>query len=197
MAPVPKALAVDAVDAEGTLQITSASAANEGAALAYARNGDDASPPLQWSSAPEGSQSFVIIVDDPDAASPKPTTHWIDYDIPASVTALREGMPTEASLPDPMGMKQGTNSVGSTGYTGPKPTVRTTTIYKPRSCQVRDRRSLRPITPTEFLNVDPIPYLRRRAGRLDRSADLGRALTRHAGRAEQAVRNGRQARAHP
>lgn len=121
MAPVPKPLAIDAVQAEGTLQVTSAFASNERVALAYTRNGDDASPPLQWSGAPGETQSFVIIVDDPDAANPKPTTHWIAYDIPTEVTALREGMPTEASLPDPMGMKQGTNSIGSTGYTGPNP----------------------------------------------------------------------------
>ena len=49
--------------------------------------------------------------------------HWLAYDIPADVTALREGFPIEASVPDPQGVKQGANSVGSTGYTGPKPPV--------------------------------------------------------------------------
>ncbi|WP_435170379.1 YbhB/YbcL family Raf kinase inhibitor-like protein [Falsirhodobacter sp. 1013] len=121
MDPAPQPVAIDAVEAEGTLVVTSAFKANEGVAEAFTRNGDNASPPLQWSGAPEGTQSYVIIADDPDAASRKPTTHWIAYDIPATVTALREGMPTEASLPDPAGMKQGTNSTGSTGYTGPNP----------------------------------------------------------------------------
>jgi Raf kinase inhibitor-like YbhB/YbcL family protein len=85
---------------------------------AFSADGDNASPPL---SAPEGTQSFVIIVDDPDAAQPRLFMHWLAYDIPASVTSLREGMPTEISVPDPEGMKQGTNSMEWTGYTGPKP----------------------------------------------------------------------------
>jgi len=34
---------------------------------------------------------------------------------------LREGLPTDPVLADPKGMKQGANSSGSHGYTGPKP----------------------------------------------------------------------------
>lgn len=90
---------------------------------AHAADGDNASPRLEWSGAPEGTRSFVLIVDDPDAAAPKPFVHWIAYDIPAEVTALREGLPTEPLLPDPDGLKQGTNSRGATGYFGPKPPV--------------------------------------------------------------------------
>jgi Raf kinase inhibitor-like YbhB/YbcL family protein len=89
---------------------------------AFSADGDNASPPLSWK-APEGAKSFVVIMDDPDAAEPKPFVHWIGYDIPAIVTSLREGMPTEPVLTEPKGMKQGTNSMGSTGYTGPKPPV--------------------------------------------------------------------------
>ena len=65
----------------------------------------------------------MVISEDPDAREPKPFVHWLAYDIPAEVTALREGFPTELSLPDPEGVKQGRNSMGSTGYTGPKPPV--------------------------------------------------------------------------
>jgi len=49
--------------------------------------------------------------------------HWIVYDLPADVTALREGLPTEPVLQSPKGVKQGTNSMGATGYVGPKPPV--------------------------------------------------------------------------
>ena len=86
-------------------------------------DGDNASPKLDWSGAPQGTQSFVVIADDPDAKQPKPFVHWLVYDIPASVTSLREGLPTEPLLPDPKGVKQGTNSAGATGYLGPKPPV--------------------------------------------------------------------------
>ena len=89
----------------------------------HAADGDNASPAIDWSDAPEGTQSYVLIVDDPDAAAPKPFTHWIAYDLPADLTSLREGLPTEPVLADIEGAKQGTNSRGSTGYFGPKPPV--------------------------------------------------------------------------
>ena len=52
---------------------------------------------------PEGTQSYVVIMDDPDAAAPKPFVHWIAYDMPAGLTALREGLPTEPVLADSEG----------------------------------------------------------------------------------------------
>ena len=45
------------------------------------------------------------------------------YDIPAGVTRLREGIPGTPILQDPKDAKQGPNSMGSIGYTGPKPPV--------------------------------------------------------------------------
>ena len=89
----------------------------------HAADSDNAPPAIEWSDAPEGTQSYVLIVDDPDAAAPKPFTHWIAYDLPASMTSLREGLPTEPVLADIEGAKQGTNNRGSTGYFGPKPPV--------------------------------------------------------------------------
>jgi Raf kinase inhibitor-like YbhB/YbcL family protein len=89
----------------------------------HAAEGDNASPAIEWSGAPDGVQSFVLIVDDPDAAAPKPFTHWIAYDLPPAILSLREGVPTDPVLVDIEGAKQGTNSRGSTGYFGPRPPV--------------------------------------------------------------------------
>lgn len=89
----------------------------------HAADGDNASPKLEWSDAPQATKSFVVIADDPDATQPKPFVHWIVYDIPGGVTSLREGLPTGPTLVEPKGIKQGVNSSGSTGYTGPKPPV--------------------------------------------------------------------------
>jgi len=91
--------------------------------LQYAADGDNASPAIEWSGTPEGTKSFVIISDDPDAAKPKPFTHWLAYDIPAATTKLREGIPGTPILQEPKEMKQGANSMGSIGYTGPKPPI--------------------------------------------------------------------------
>ncbi len=47
--------------------------------------------------APEGTQSFVLIVDDPD--NPKKTiVHWVIYDLPATATSLPEGVSDKAKL---------------------------------------------------------------------------------------------------
>ena len=120
--PPPSKIALDMIDAEtdAALAPKSAFEPNQPIPAAHARRGDDASPPLSWT-APEGTKSFVVVMDDPDAAEPKPFTHWIAYDIPATVTALREGIPTEQVLTAPKEMKQGVNSFGSIGYTGPNP----------------------------------------------------------------------------
>ncbi|MCS7312501.1 MAG: YbhB/YbcL family Raf kinase inhibitor-like protein [Acidobacteria bacterium] len=80
-------------------------------------DGTDTSPHLAWSEAPAGTQSFVLIMDDPDA--PVGTfTHWVVYDIPAHQTELPEGFPKQA---DVGGVKQGVNDFRRVGYGGPCP----------------------------------------------------------------------------
>ena len=88
----------------------------------YSGNGEDVSPPLAWSKAPEGTKEQALICDDPDA--PVGTwTHWVLYKIPADTTSLPEGLPREKTLKTPAGAVQGVNSWSSDniGYRGPKP----------------------------------------------------------------------------
>jgi Raf kinase inhibitor-like YbhB/YbcL family protein len=90
----------------------------------YTCEGADISPPLQWSGAPEGTKSFALIVDDPDAPDPaKPQrvyVHWVVYNIPASVTRLPENA-AKSGLPP--GAMQGTNDFGKQTYGGPCPPI--------------------------------------------------------------------------
>jgi Raf kinase inhibitor-like YbhB/YbcL family protein len=78
--------------------------------------GEDASPALTWSGAPEGTESFAIICHDPDAPLVKPGTygfvHWVLYGIPGSAHGLAEGCGDYA---------QGVNDFGNAGYGGPMP----------------------------------------------------------------------------
>ena len=107
---------------EQSLQVTSAAFQPNGTIpLAYSAYGDNASPPLAWSGAPDGTKSFVIMVDDPDAATAQPFNHWVAYNIPADETGLREGLPTIPRLEKPEGVLQGQNTRGATGYFGMKP----------------------------------------------------------------------------
>jgi Raf kinase inhibitor-like YbhB/YbcL family protein len=83
---------------------------------------DDTSPPLSWDPVPNA-KSYVLIMEDPDAASVKPFVHWVAYNIPSTEKALPEGLPTDPRLLKPTGMLQGKNSRGSIGYFGPRPPV--------------------------------------------------------------------------
>lgn len=80
----------------------------------YTCDGENISPPLHWRSTPPQTQSFALIMDDPDA--PGGTfTHWVLFNIPASQTGL-----PEAQKPGTLGTS-GTNSFGRLGYGGPCP----------------------------------------------------------------------------
>src|SRR5271154_2165617 len=46
-------------------------------------SGANISPALSWTDPPAGTQSLVLIVDDPDAHSATPVVHWLIYAIPA------------------------------------------------------------------------------------------------------------------
>ena len=95
----------------------------------YTGVGKDVSPPLAWANAPEGTKSFALICDDPDAPSrskPRPEgpwVHWVIYNIPAEAAELSEAVPRKADLADPAGARQGKNDFGSdnVGYRGPLP----------------------------------------------------------------------------
>lgn len=52
----------------------SSSAIQQGAVIPrkFTGEGDDVSPPLAWSDAPEGTKEFALIGDDPDAPTPEP-----------------------------------------------------------------------------------------------------------------------------
>jgi Raf kinase inhibitor-like YbhB/YbcL family protein len=86
----------------------------------YTCDGEDVSPPLAWNGVPEGTRSFVLIVDDPDAPDPAaPRTvwvHWVLYDIPARVREIGEGTA-------PAGARSGLNGWDTPGYRGPCPPV--------------------------------------------------------------------------
>lgn len=61
----------------------------------YTGEGEDVSPPLEWKDAPKGTQSFALVVHDPDAPLVSPGSygfvHWVLYNIPGAVSALAEG----------------------------------------------------------------------------------------------------------
>jgi len=103
------------------LKLSSAAFAHNGAIpIDHTCDGKDLSPPLSWSGRPVGTQSFALIVDDPDApdpAAPKMTwVHWILYNLPTVLEQLPVGA---RDLPGPV--LEGLNDWKRTGYGGPCP----------------------------------------------------------------------------
>jgi Raf kinase inhibitor-like YbhB/YbcL family protein len=75
---------------------------------------------MSWMNAPTGTQSFTIIMHDPDGAPRKGSAdvlHWIAFNIPATSNGFAEGIPATATLPD--GTIQAANSSGRNGFMGP------------------------------------------------------------------------------
>jgi Raf kinase inhibitor-like YbhB/YbcL family protein len=90
----------------------------------YTCEGADISPPLRWSGAPQGTKSFALIIDDPDAPDPRAPkmtwVHWVVYDIPAEA----QGLPEDAANSGlPAGVMQGLNDWKRAGYGGPCPPI--------------------------------------------------------------------------
>jgi Raf kinase inhibitor-like YbhB/YbcL family protein len=106
---------VRAKAAKTSLVVTSSAFRNtEAIPREYTCEGVNKTPPIAWSKVPSGTQSFAILVEDPDA--PKKTfTHWLVTGLPPSTTEVQPGapLPKEAAV--------SSNDKGTEGYTGPCP----------------------------------------------------------------------------
>jgi Raf kinase inhibitor-like YbhB/YbcL family protein len=94
---------------------------NEGGSipLNYTCDGENVSPELHIDNVPEGTKSFVLVMDDPDIPDfvkkergIEKFNHWALYNIPAETRVLKEG--------EIIGMS-GVNGRGEAKYTGPCP----------------------------------------------------------------------------
>ena len=97
---------------------SSAFAAGANIPKKYTCDAEDVSPALKWSEPPAGTQSFALIVDDPDAPVGA-WVHWVVFDIPAWARSLPENVTKQEQLAD--GSRQGRNDFRKIGYGGPCP----------------------------------------------------------------------------
>jgi len=84
---------------------------------AYTCSGGDVSPQLAWSGLPSGTQSSVLLMQDPDAPSGI-FSHWIAYNLPNNLTALSEDASRQS---ESLRHRQGMNDFGKASYNGPCP----------------------------------------------------------------------------
>ncbi|WP_444894725.1 YbhB/YbcL family Raf kinase inhibitor-like protein [Microbulbifer sp. TRSA001] len=82
--------------------------------------GENLSPQLSWSGAPEGTKSFAITAYDPDAPTGSGWWHWVVFNIPVDTTNLPEGAGDlkNGLIPEAV---QGRNDYGNSGYGGACP----------------------------------------------------------------------------
>ena len=91
------------------------------------RYGQEKSPPLAWTGAPDGTVSFALVMDDPDVAAKDTVVggrwvHWAIWNIPADVTELPEQIATTTEvLSIGPNTRQGVNDYGNIGWSGPCP----------------------------------------------------------------------------
>jgi Raf kinase inhibitor-like YbhB/YbcL family protein len=112
-APPPAFRVTSSAFTDGAM-LTAANANNTNAC-----GGQNISPALNWSGAPAPTQSFAIVMFDPDGFKGLGVVHWVAYNIPASKTSLATG---EASAPSPL-VTGGTSTAGTHVYRGPCPPV--------------------------------------------------------------------------
>lgn len=79
----------------------------------YTCSGNDLSPTLEWTNAPQSTKFFALIMDDPDAPSGT-WDHWVIYNIPSNITKLPEAEIDTV-------IKLANNSWGKKSYNGPCP----------------------------------------------------------------------------
>jgi Raf kinase inhibitor-like YbhB/YbcL family protein len=113
---IPKRLTLDDIQVPMELTLSSPEFKTGGSIPdKFTCNGENVNPRLEISGAPLGTQSLVLIVDDPDA--PVGTwDHWIVFNIDPSTTAIEEN-----SIP--IGAVLGLNDFGHGDYGGPCPPI--------------------------------------------------------------------------
>jgi len=88
----------------------------------YTCDDKDVSPELLWGDPPKGTKSFVLLMEDTDAARGS-WIHWVVYDLPARLRRLPENLAKKEVLPT--GAKQGQcwgyDKGERIGYAGPCP----------------------------------------------------------------------------
>ncbi len=122
-APPDSSVVGQSTKEEATMPFTlesDAFAAGEPIPARFTCDGENVSPALRWSGAPQGARTFALVVDDPDAPR-KTWVHWVAYDLPADAGGVPEGV-AAGSRPGALGGgANGENDFGDLGYGGPCP----------------------------------------------------------------------------
>jgi Raf kinase inhibitor-like YbhB/YbcL family protein len=83
--------------------------------------GQNLSPELSWENAPAETKSFAVTIYDKDAPTGSGLWHWVVFNIPTTVTELKQGAGDVSKKLLPNGAIQSVTDFGVPGYGGPCP----------------------------------------------------------------------------
>lgn len=83
--------------------------------VTYSKDGDEISPPVQWSGVPKRTRELALTFEN----TSEPFVQWVVHKIPADLEELPAGFRHQAEPEEPVRVLQGTNSQGNVGYDGP------------------------------------------------------------------------------
>ncbi|EIF28243.1 Raf kinase inhibitor-like protein, YbhB/YbcL family [Burkholderia sp. Ch1-1] len=87
----------------------------------FGGSGDNRSPELIWSGAPEGTRSFAVTLYDPDAPTGSGFWHWVAFDIAPTEHTLPRNAGLTGGAELPAGAIQSANDYGFQGFGGACP----------------------------------------------------------------------------
>jgi Raf kinase inhibitor-like YbhB/YbcL family protein len=87
----------------------------------FTAEGEGESPPLRWRGVPDGAGAIVLVVEDPDSATPAPFIHALAVKIPGRDDDLIPGALSRQSAASDEGLLLGLNSLGEPAWTPPAP----------------------------------------------------------------------------
>jgi phosphatidylethanolamine-binding protein (PEBP) family uncharacterized protein len=77
--------------------VSSAFSNNDTIPVMFTCDGEDISPDMSWSPGPEGTKSYALICEDPDAVG-RTWVHWIVHNIPSYITSIQRAVPRQSLL---------------------------------------------------------------------------------------------------
>jgi Raf kinase inhibitor-like YbhB/YbcL family protein len=136
---------------KGTGLVLTSSAFADGATIPtrYTADGNNTSPPLAWNDPPDGTKSFALVCEDPDAPAGR-FVHWLAWDIKADSRTLKPGVSHTGDASS--GVHQGENGFGAIGYGGPSPPPGRPHRYVFRLYALDDRPVLEPCATRDELD---------------------------------------------
>lgn len=87
----------------------------------WGAGGENRSPQISWSNAPQGTKSFAITMYDPDAPTGSGWWHWVVFNLPATTISLPESASGTEQMP--AGAMESLTDYGKPGYGGACPPV--------------------------------------------------------------------------